>query len=183
MVFPECSLLPHAGTITLCRMQKQAGSRQGAVCFSPISWQGASQPKHTPISRRSLGLSALFALLPAAGQAASLFLAPSTQPWEAPGIVTSPTQASTVVLLRALWCSCRFPAWERGQYKLFLLSARMPRAHTAQPGWVSTLAGLYALTAGGTRAISQLKVILTLPAWFSVTASPTACAGTVAKEA
>lgn len=59
MVFPECSLLPHAGTITLCRMQKQAGSKQGAVCFSPSSWQGASQPKHTQISRRGLDLSAL----------------------------------------------------------------------------------------------------------------------------
>lgn len=37
IVFPECSLLPHTGTITLRWMQKQAGSMQGAVCFSPSS--------------------------------------------------------------------------------------------------------------------------------------------------
>lgn len=35
--FPECSLLPHTGTITLRWMQKQAGSMQGAACFSPSS--------------------------------------------------------------------------------------------------------------------------------------------------
>lgn len=151
MVFPECSLLPHTGTITLCRMQKQAGSMQGAVCFSPGSWQGASQPKHTQIPRRGLDLSAVFALLPAAGQAASLFLAPRTQLWGAPVMATSPAQAPTVVLLRALWCSCCLPAWGRGECKLFLLPARMPRA---QPGWVSTLPGLHTLTTGDTRGIS-----------------------------
>lgn len=97
-------------------------------------WQCASQP-NTQISRRGLDPSALFALLPAARQAATLFLAPCTRLWEAPEVAPSPIQAPTVVLLRALWCSCCFPAWGIGEYKLFLPPARMPRAH-AGAAWL-----------------------------------------------
>ena len=42
----------------------------------------------------------------------------------------------------------RSQAWGKGECKPSLLPARMPGAQ-AQPGWVSTLPGLYTLTAGG----------------------------------
>lgn len=117
-------------------LDAEAGRKHARSCllFTQF-WQRASQPKHTQISRRGLDPSALFALLPAARQAATLLLAPCTQLWEAPEVAPSPIQAPTVVLLRALWCSCCFPAWGIGEYKLFLPPARMPRAH-AGAAWL-----------------------------------------------
>lgn len=130
-----------------------------AVCLLPSSWQGASQPKHTQISRRGLDPSAVFALLPAAGQAATLLLAPCPQLRDVPAVATSPIQAPGVVLLRASWCSCCFPAGGRGQESINYSSCLpgCPGHTQAQPGWVSTLPGLYSLTAAGTRGNQLIK--------------------------
>lgn len=140
--FPECSLLP--------RPVPSAGAGRkpaGAVCFSPHSWQGAPQPKHTHISGRGwdLTLCLLCSLLQDELPPRSL---PRATALGAPAVATGPTQAPALLLLGAFWCSCCLPAWGTGEYERFLLPARMPRAQG-----VSTVPGPYTLTAG-TRGVS-----------------------------
>lgn len=144
VVFLECSLLPHRQYYHPAA-DAEAGEEACTelVAFHPISGRVLpSQSTHEFPGEAWISAQAPlpgFALLPAVWGSCQLAPAPYTQLCDDPAMATSPTQAPTVVSLRALQCSCCLPAAKHGGEESENHPSCLPRC----PGMRSrSLAGL-----------------------------------------